>query len=1234
MDRLFEAQLAASPDNPALLLRVASQSNKRGDYRRCSILLGRCINLGVKTFKVYSMRGNALLKLAEAGSRSNQLSSMKQFVEGAIMYNKCIMLGALSGEASLTILVNAARCYFRAGSYEQAVRLLSYLVEILPSSPKMKDEIVEVALQASQSLYALGHVDEAIHYMRFVFNQVTSKHKLKDGNPADDGDNETDSDDEGDVFGTHHGLMSERVLALILGILVQNKAKNKKNNNADDFLPLGAVQYSFYRHRAAAFIANKKTGRSFSSLSATSKKTTRSSNNNFEKTNSFTWSKDPTPWIEAGDACLRRGQPVYASVCYQHASARSQQYELDNGKWQHSLQNRLQTPFFASSLTKFSQSLLLLGDGSPSRNFPSSLKNNLMLQSNSVNYKDMAIHCAHISYQHFRWSIPTRALLEQCEPNQWHHTFLMQSASAVAIQRRVRGIIVRSQSNEDRSARKIQSIYRMSGQKKMYFYLRRSSTMIQSLWRGVAQRMGNVWKRRRRRQATIQISSMWRGHRGRLYARLEKYKQFEKAYLFIQTIARGHIGRQRWRDRYNGIVLLQSFVRGYICRLKMWAIGVLPLIRWTQIGSCFLPITYIRREPNFKMRPDTTNGGRNQIQLLSNVPVGNRRKGGGGGGTDNDYIAPVNIDLTVAGRRLIANPQREVVHTATILNRIRKVENEMNLQINRNHTYSNQQEILLNNQLKNTPDIESMLSDLLKQQENEINEYKKSKIKVTEWLQTAEVEMDRAKRRLKSITPLWINALGLCLIDLNKYGHQPLTFWRVRVQLHLEATKEHLITSYGRAGTEDFIQAIGNVHEDLNMLSANECRIRINVLMKFGESFEKKNNPQFKQLNYDFQETRKKLRHAVKAGLALKRRIKRLNEEREQKRKEIHELSSGTHPSNVALASVAVINDSLNAEIFGNVLINEVASSVGENAAVNITNNMINVEDGHSEEVVRNEFYGRPPRTPSRTASRAHSSPAVSFPAVSSSEPSSILHVPSQVGDFTNSALLTPSTPTKTFADNSMIGSGRSSIIYSQSTLRKKGSSSSDGSTPCVQTVQLSNKEIALKKRLDILIHRKRTRSNIDHLLAEWKRLLAQCAYIGAWKIALECHACMSDQHLPRNEATYRNVVTALKNSKKIVPSSIIAAVLDEMIGEKMTSQRTFHVCMGAIGRDPDSWRHAVVMFQKMKKSGHKANSASYEILTQCCSNADPSDCYNTLKFAGVPEFFSYSISRRSKQIQ
>ena len=166
---------------------------------------------------------------------------------------------------------------------------------------------------------------------------------------------------------------------------------------------------------------------------------------------------------------------------------------------------------------------------------------------------------------------------------------------------------------------------------------------------------------------------------------------------------------------------------------------------------------------------------------------------------------------------------------ATILSRIKKVEHHLNLQIDRANAWSNQQQANDHEKESHPPQsdiVQQLYRDMQQQQQMDIEEYIKSTLKVTEFLQIAEVEMDRAKRRLKSITPAWINALGLCLLDLNRYGHQPLTFWRVRVQLHLEATKEDLVASYGVAATSDFVCAIGNVHEDLNMLSSNECRLR------------------------------------------------------------------------------------------------------------------------------------------------------------------------------------------------------------------------------------------------------------------------------------------------------------------------------------------------------------------------------------------------------------------------
>ena len=484
------------------------------------------------------------------------------------------------------------------------------------------------------------------------------------------------------------------------------------------------------------------------------------------------------------------------------------------------------------------------------------------------------------------------------------------------------------------------------------------------------------------------------------------------------------------------------------------------------------------------------------------------------------------------------------------------------------------------------------------------------------------------------------------------------------------------------------------VHEDLNLLSANQCRLRIQVLIKFGESFEQKNNPQFNKLNNEFNQTRKRLRHAVKAGLALKRRIKRLNKERAQKRQDIQTLQCRRGVGGVEgmkgaegvegmegmprPIDVLVVEDSVDATAFGHVLVNEVAAAVGEHAADTVL-------DQIEKEAPLRPPLRTPLRTPLQTPLRTPLRPPLS--ASSTKSPTG-----SDGGGFTNDGfaitetmLLTPATDAGvSLTGQALRNAAASSTTSSPPPLPKSLHVNANSILSTIGTIGDSGdrknnthntrhsrigpggpgtlpngvlhhqkqphphppppslkedppptfKERALLKRLDVLHHRKRTRTNTDHLSAEWKRLLGQCAYVGAWKIALECHVCMSENQLPRNEATYRNVVTALKNAPKPVPTSVVVAVLDEMIDEGMTSQRTFHVCMGAIAKDLKGWRHAVRTFQKMKQQGHKATSATYEILTHCCANADPSDCYETLKYAGVPEFFAYSIGRRSQQLQ
>jgi tetratricopeptide (TPR) repeat protein len=1229
--RLFEAQLAASPDDPKLLSLVSSTCIKRGDFKRANILLGRSITLGVRTFKVYSQRGFALLKLAETECLQFPESAMLKFIESAVNYDKAITLGLLSGQATIPILLNASRSFFRAGSWEQATRLLSHLVELLPTS-NIPEELMEVCLMASQSLYELNDMNHSIEYLRHVFTKANDVHLLKrrktnsSGDSRNDGsenigpnydsntdsDSDTDSDNDiGDVLVKRHGNINERVCALILGILFKhniNSTDGTDSNTIDSDPDLNlnaAVHYSFFRHRTASFAAIKqKSIKQKTRRKPTNQKTHTSQRkqkqtlkqqflNNKEQFDPSQWSEDPHIWIHSGDTCIRKGQPVFACLCYREAASKSQLYE-EKKPWWKSLSNRLPTPPLALSLTKYSHALML------------------------SNKTDEAIHAAHCSHQHFRWQLTTRNFLSQWEPKTWTHLFLIQHVAATTLQRRVRGMIVRNTDNTDRAARSIQSTYRMIVVKAEYKRQRKASTMLQTSWRGVAERMGMVWKRRRKAKAAITIESIFRGYRGRIKARMQRYLKFEKAYNLIIRIGRGHVGRQRWQDRAHAIVLLQSAWRGYECRLTMWAIGVLPLIRWTQIGSCFVPITYIRRPATFKVLPDQTNGGK--IMLLSNAPLSTLQ-----GPVEFEH-AP-DIDLTVAGRRLIPNVQLDTVHNATIMSRIEKVDEMLKQQIQRAKSYHEKNATNEKLTEKNTPDIIALGDAMAKQQEEDIANYLKSTAKVKEFLQTAETAMDRAKRRLKSITSTWLNAFALCIRDLNTYGHQPLTFWRVRVQLNLEAAKEDLIRMYGELPTRDILRAILNVHSDLNLLTADQTRKRMKILINIGESFERRNNRQWRSLDDEFRGTRKRLRHAVKAALALKRRVKRLNEERKQKRQQlnalIQEIETTKYGSNITGTNFTDDSDDINmnqivlkgavdtnvkGDVFGQVLVGDVARQVGEAAAA-------------------------------AAATSATSATSAIATGTSSLQPAT------EIGDETNSAILTPlpTMSSSSLSSSSAINSltlkttdHRPPLIHSETSSINNLNNETTLLLENESNVQekISPQEMALRKRCDILVHRRRTRSNVDHLLAEWRRLLAKCASIGAWRLALECHICMSKQHLPRDESTYRNVVTAVKHAKHMVPSQVIVAILDEMIDEDMAEQRTFHVCMGAVARNKKAWRHSILIFQKMRQNGHKATSASYEILTQACTEANPTECYDALKYAGVPEYFAYSIGRRSKVLQ
>ena len=76
----------------------------------------------------------------------------------------------------------------------------------------------------------------------------------------------------------------------------------------------------------------------------------------------------------------------------------------------------------------------------------------------------------------------------------------------------------------------------------------------------------------------------------------------------------------------------------------------------------------------------------------------------------------------------------------------------------------------------------------------------------------------------------------------------------------------------------DFLQA------NLNEMSPEDVRSRLKDVMKSGERFERRHNRQWRVLDDEFRAARRRLRHAVMAMLALRRRVRRVNEERRQRR--------------------------------------------------------------------------------------------------------------------------------------------------------------------------------------------------------------------------------------------------------------------------------------------------------------------------------------------------------------
>ena len=253
--RWLEMQLAADRDNPRLLVSVGHMCMRHRNYERANILFGRAIHLGVKNTRVYMARGEALMQVAETLSLTRVEEAVPRFITAAQMYRCGMQCGMLDGEArTVPALVCVARAMFRSNKFQDAAHLLGHLIERLTRNENRKTArkfMTEVSLMASQALYEIGQIKDALRYMIFAFNSVHDVYSL--GQSGDLLDNDSDSDaDDGDVFELRRGVPAEHVCALVLGLLTRRGASDSNQSEADrQALDLGsAIQYGFFRQRA------------------------------------------------------------------------------------------------------------------------------------------------------------------------------------------------------------------------------------------------------------------------------------------------------------------------------------------------------------------------------------------------------------------------------------------------------------------------------------------------------------------------------------------------------------------------------------------------------------------------------------------------------------------------------------------------------------------------------------------------------------------------------------------------------------------------------------------------------------------------------------------------------------------------------------------------------------------------------------------------------------------------
>eukprot|EP00505_MAST-04D_sp_SCG-Rhode-Island_P002316 Stramenopile-MAST_4_protein_2316 len=492
-------------------------------------------------------------------------------------------------------------------------------------------------------------------------------------------------------------------------------------------------------------------------------------------------------------------------------------------------------------------------------------------------------------------------------------------------------------------------------------------------------------------------------------------------------------------------------------------------------------------------------------------------------GVYDEDPAREELDLTINARRLVPNIQKTTYYNAVISHRIQVATDDMNRTVARVERFALQ---------KTTADVEAIQREMQKEddfaayhatREKDIQEYLTNIAKLQNTQTTAMAELDRSRRRIASGTPRWLQKIAAAINDLKAHGHQPLTMWRARLQLLIEATIETLREVHGKTQFETTLKKLSLC---INQLSADMLRKELYAVIKEGEVFETSRSRDFRALVAEFRAARRKAKRSTMRIHELKRKLAQLNAGNKEELLALKAKHANSQPENPPAHSVA--------------------SPMSLNA--------LPLERTHKQQLMP---------IPKSNHADAHGTHALT-------------------------------------AEGRLLDRCRQL-----------------GSLP-------------------------RTREDEDTLCGEYAKLLGRCCQLGSWRVALKCHAYMSELGLVRDFKAYRAVLGSLKKSPEHpYPHEIAFAILDEMEDLGMCKQKVlpYLLVMDGIAlsekrSSPTSrsgfWRQALSVFARLRKNGHKATTHVYELLGKCCIRGAPDQVYEALKWAGVPEYLAYSMAQRS----